>query len=296
MTTAPAKDTTPRHAVGVTGATGNLGELVVDQLLAESAVKDVISIARDPQKAAPLKARGAAVRQGDYALPETLVPALQGVTRLLLISGSDLGQRVAQHRAVIDAAKRANVEFIAYTSVLRADSSTLPIADEHRETEALLRASGLSYAILRNGWYIENYTERLAMPLQYGAFIGAAGNGRIAAAARADYAAAAARVLVGEGHEGKTYELTGDQAFTMSELAAAVSARFGRDIPYRNLPDAQFRGALAHAGLPSEIVDLLVATDLAIERGDLDRASADLHRLIGRRSRTLEDVLRETTL
>jgi NAD(P)H dehydrogenase (quinone) len=192
---------------------------------------------------------------------------------------------------VIEAAKAACVEQLVYTSVLRADSSTLPIADEHKTTEDLLGASGIPFTILRNGWYIENYTERLDMPLAHGGFIGAAQNGRIAAAARADYAAAAITVLTTGGHEGKIYELAGDHAFTMKHLANAVSSWAGKSLPYNDLPPSEYGNVLEKAGLPEAIVNLLVATDVAIARGDLDSSSRDLHSLIGRETKTLQEVL-----
>ena len=203
----------------------------------------------------------------------------------------DLGKRVEQHRAVIEAAKEAGVELIAYTSLLRSDTSTLPIAGEHKATEELLRGSGVPYVLLRNGWYIENYTDNLPMPLAHGAFIGAARDGRIAAATRADYAAAAVNVLTTHGHQGKTYELAGDHAFTMKGLALAVSSWAGRSIPYHDLPASEYRDALAQAGIPDMFLDVLVGTDAAIARGDLDSSSRDLHTLIGRDTQTLHDVL-----
>jgi NAD(P)H dehydrogenase (quinone) len=192
---------------------------------------------------------------------------------------------------VIEAAKAAGVELIAYTSVLRADTSTLLITAEHKATEELLRGSGIPYILLRNGWYIENYTERLATPLALGALFGAARDGRIAAASRADYAAAAITVLTMDGHRGKIYELAGDHAFTMQELAEAVSSWAGRRLPYNDLPASEYRQALAKAGVPEMFLELLVATDLAIARGDLDSSSRDLHTLIGRDTQTLRDVL-----
>jgi NAD(P)H dehydrogenase (quinone) len=231
------------------------------------------------------------VRRGDYSAPETLAPALAGVKRLLLISGMDLGRRVEQHRAVIEAAKAACVELIAYTSLLRADTSTLPIAEEHRSTEKLLRDSGVPFVLLRDGWYIENFTERLDMPLRYGAFLGAARDGRIAAAPRADFAAAAVAVLTTDGHQRKTYELAGDHSFTMKELAEAVSKWAGRPIPYNDLPASDYRDALVKAGVPEMFIDIAVRTDLAIARGDLESSSPDLHMLIGRDTTTLRDVL-----
>jgi NAD(P)H dehydrogenase (quinone) len=280
--------------IGVTGATGKLGSLVLRSLLKTVAFSELVAFVRSPEKAEEYASRGVQLRRGDYSEPETLIPALAGVKRLLLVSGMDMGKRVEQHAAVIRAARATGVQFIAYTSVLRADLSTLPIADEHRETEAILRDSGIPHVILRNGWYIENYTERLEMPLKFGAFLGSAKDGRIAAASRADYADAAVKLLTSDGHSGKTYELAGDRSFTMSELAQAVSDWAARTVVYKDMPAPQYKQALAPANLPLEIVELLVATDLAIARGDLDSTSRDLHTLIGRDTQTLRDVLAST--
>jgi len=277
--------------IAVTAASGKLGGLVLEGLLKEFPPSELVALARSPEKLAHLAARGVKVRRGDYSAPETLGPALAGVKRLLLISGMDLGERVKQHRAVIEAAKSAGVELIAYTSLLRADVSTLPIAEEHRATEKLLRDSYVPSVLLRNGWYIENYTERLDMPLRFGAFVGTARDGRIAAAARADFAAAAVAVLTSEGHEGMTYELACDRAFTMKDLAKAVSDWAGGTIPYNDLPAAEYRKALEKAGVPNPFVDIAVKTDLAIARGDLDSKSPDLHMLIGRETTSLRDAL-----
>ena len=277
--------------IAVTGASGQLGSLVLDRLSETAPANELVAIVRTPEKGAHLAARGIEIRCGDYSEIQTLAPALAGVNRLLLVSGSDLGNRVAQHRAVIEAAKATGVELVAYTSVLRADTSTLPIAGEHKETEELLHGSGIPYVILRNGWYIENYTERLAAPLAQGAFAGSAGEGRIAPASRADYAAAAATVLATDGHQGKIYELVGDERFSMTELAAAVSGWVGRSLPYKNLAPDGYRQGLMKASLPEVIVEFLVATDVAIARGDLDSDRRDLHTLIGRDTQTLADLL-----
>ena len=279
------------NKIAVTAASGKLGSLVLDGLLKVVPPDQIVAVVRSPEKAERFAWRGVQVRRGEYSAPETLAPALAGVKRLLLVSGTDLGKRVEQHRAVIEAAKAAGVELIAYTSVLRADSSTLPIAGEHRASEELLAGSGIPYVLLRNGWYIENYTDNLGMALVHGAFMGSARNGRIAGATRADYAAAAITVLTTDGHKGKTYELAGDHGFSMTELAAAVSTWAGRPIPYRDLPAAEYKGALAHAGVPAQFLDLLVGTDESIARGDLDSPSHDLHNLIGRDTQTLRDVL-----
>jgi len=264
---------------------------VLDGLLKVVPAEQLVAMVRSPEKAGRFASRGVQVRRGDYATPQTLAPALRGVKRLLLVSGTELGKRVEQHRAVIEAAKAAGVELIAYTSLLRADTSTLPIAGEHQATEELLRGSGIPWVLLRNGWYIDNYTDNLAMPLSQGAFIGAARDGRIAAATRADYAAAAVTVLTTDGHRAKTYELAGDQAFTMEELAEAVSAWAGKPLPYRDLPPSEYRQALSKAGLPEMVVEILAGTDLAIAHGDLNSTSRDLHKLIGRDTQTLRDVL-----
>ena len=277
--------------IAVTGASGKLGSLAVDGLLKSVLADRIVAIVRTPEKAGRFASRGVQVRRGDYSAPETLAPALAGVERLLLISGMDLGKRVKQHRAVIEAAKAAGAELIAYTSLLRAGTSTLPIAGEHKATEELLRGSGVPYVLLRNGWYIENYTDNLGMALAHGAFIGAARDGRIAAATRADYAAAAVNVLTNDGHRGKTYELAGDHAFTMKELAQAVTSWAGRSIPYHDLPASEYREALAKAGVPEMFLEVLVGTDAAIARGDLDSNSRDLQMLIRRDTQRLRDVL-----
>jgi NAD(P)H dehydrogenase (quinone) len=265
----------------ITAATGHLGTLVVEQLLASHPAQAVRVAVRSPEKAAHWAARGVEVVQADYEDPASLERAFTGADKLLLISSSAVGRRVAQHTNAIDAAVRAGVGFIAYTSLLKADTSSSVLADEHRPTEDKLRASGVAYTILRNGWYLENYTENLAAPLQLGAFYGAAGTGRIAAAARADFAAAAVAVLTEDGHGGRTYEL-GGTAFTMSDLAAAVSDAVGKSLPYVNLPEADYQAALVQGGVPEGFAFVLANADTAIEAGDLDTAPTDLVALIGR--------------
>jgi NAD(P)H dehydrogenase (quinone) len=265
----------------ITAATGHLGTLVVEQLLASHPAQAVRVAVRSPEKAAHWAARGVEVVQADYEDPASLERAFTGADKLLLISSSAVGRRVAQHTNAIDAAVRAGVGFIAYTSLLKADTSSSVLADEHRPTEDKLRASGVAYTILRNGWYLENYTENLAAPLQLGAFYGAAGTGRIAAAARADLAAAAVAVLTEDGHGGRTYEL-GGTAFTMSDLAAAVSDAVGKSLPYVNLPEADYQAALVQGGVPEGFAFVLANADTAIEAGDLDTAPTDLVALIGR--------------
>jgi NAD(P)H dehydrogenase (quinone) len=275
----------------VTGATGKLGRLVVGGLLQKIPAGQIAVAVRSPDKAADLKARGVQVRQADYSKPESLDAAFAGAKRVLLISSNEVGHRAAQHQAVVRAAKKAGVALLAYTSVLRAETSGLGLADEHKATEHAIRDAGLPFVFLRNGWYIENYTENLRPALAQGALYGAAGEGRIAAATRADFAAAAVAVLTSSGHENKIYELGGDAAFTMAELAAEVTRQSGKSVTYTNLPPEQYKKALLGAGVPAPFADLLVDSDLGIVRGDLNDSSGDLRRLIGRHTTPLADAI-----
>ncbi|MDR3045983.1 MAG: SDR family oxidoreductase [Desulfovibrio sp.] len=281
--------------IAVTGASGQLGRLVMEGLLARVPAENIVAAVRNPSKVADLSARGVTVRVADYARPETLDAAFAGVDRLLLISSSEVGVRVPQHRNVIEAAKRAGVGLVVYTSILHADTTPLGLGAEHRETEALLRASGLPHVLLRNGWYTENYLASLPAALQHGAFMGSAGDGRIASAARADYAAAAVAVLTGEGQAGKVYELAGDTSYILAELAAEVSRRTGRQIGYTNLPQAEYRAMLVNVGLPEPIADLLADSDAGAARGGLFDDGHQLSTLIGRPTTPLA-VLVETVL
>jgi NAD(P)H dehydrogenase (quinone) len=277
--------------IAVAGASGKLGHLVTDHLLKRVPADQLVALARTPDKLASLAARGVQIRHADYTRRDTLPAALVGVTRLLLISTSGFDHRVDQHRVVIEAAMDARVAFLAYTSQLRTDESTVPVSAEHRITEDLIRESGIPYAFLRNGWYTENYTENLALPLAMGGFVGAAAGGRIAAATRADLAEAAAVVLTSPCHDRQTYELAGDEAFTMAELAYAVSDWSGRSLPYRDLAPAEYKRVLMAAGLPATFADFYVASDTAIARGDLYSDRSDLHRLIGRPTERLRETL-----
>ncbi len=272
--------------IAITGATGHLGRLVVAGLLEKISPKNLVAIVRDPSKAAEFAAKGVQVRQGDYSQPATLTSALAGVKKLLFISGNAVGQRLAQHQALIDAAKAAGVELIAYTSILKGTESKLLLAGEHIATEKMLAASGVPYVLLRNGWYFENYTDNLGPSLAHG-FAGSSGEGRVAAASRADFAAACVAVLTTEGHAGKVYELAGDAPFTKSELAAEVSKQSGKQLAYADLPPDQFKGVLTSAGLPAGYADILVDADVNIAKGQLDDRSGDLRRLIGRPTTTL---------
>ena len=265
--------------IAITGATGQLGRLVLDSLKNRVPAADLVALVRSPGKAADL---GVAAREADYDRPETLDRALAGVRTLLLISGPVVGVRVAQHRNVIEAAKQAGVTRVVYTSALHADRSPLDLAPDHRATEAHLKASGVPYTILRNGWYTENYTGSIPGALAAGAFIGSAGDARISSATRADYAEAAAAVLAGGGHEGRTYELAGDEAWTLSDLAAEISRQTGRTIPYTNLPAAEYAKVLASVGLPEGLARAIAGWDVAAAQGALFDDSRQLSRLIGR--------------
>ena len=274
----------------VTAATGRLGRHVVAELLARGVPADrIVAAVRDPEKAADL---GVVVRHADYDRPETLASAFAGAEKVLLISSSVPAGRVPQHVNAIDAAKAAGVGFLAYTSVLRADVSALGLAAEHKATEEYVRASGLPHVFLRNGWYLENYTENLASALEHGAILGSARDGRISAAARLDYAAAAAAVLTDERHRDEVYELAGDTAFTMAELAAEVAAQSGREVLYRDLPKEEYFAALTGFGVPEVFAELLSDSDVGVARGELLSDRDDLARLIGRPSTPLADAVR----
>ena len=266
----------------VTGATGQLGRLVIQALLQKLPAGDIVAAVRSPEKAADLAALGVGVRRADYTQPDSLAAAFAGADKLLLISSSEIGQRVPQHRAAIDAAVRAGVQLIAYTSVLRADTSPLGLAAEHKETEALLRASGLPFVLLRNGWYTENYAASVPAALAHGAVLGSAGTGRIASAARADYAEAAAAVLVLDGQAGRVYELAGDTSYTLAELAAEIARKSGQPVAYKNLPEAEYEAALIGFGLPAAVADLLANSDAGASVGGLFDDGRQLSRLIGR--------------
>lgn len=264
---------------GITGATGQLGRLVVGKLKQRVNPDSLVALVRDPEKAADL---GIEARVFDYTRPETLASALEGIDHLLLISGNEVGQREAQHRNVIEAAQRAGVKWIVYTSLLRADSSSLSLAPEHAATERLLEKTGIPYTILRNGWYTENYTGSLVGSVQAGALAGSAGEGKVSSAAREDYAEAAAVVLSGEGHEGKVYELAGDEAYTLKELAAEVSKQVGKEVPYNNLTEAEYAQLLVSLGVPEGFAEAIAQWDTGASKNDLFDDSKVLSKLIGR--------------
>ena len=274
----------------VTGATGKLGQLVVAALWKTVPATEIVAIVRDPAKAADFAAKGVVVRKADYDQPKTLVSALAGVHRMLLISGSEVGRRVPQHRAVIEAAKAAGAKLVVYTSVLHADGSPLGVAEEHRQTEAILKASGVPYALARNSWYTENYTASIPAALQFGVMMGSAGDARIASATRRDFAEGAAAILL-KGAAGQTYELAGDEAFTLAEFAAELSRQSGKKVAYRNLPEAEYKAALISAGLPEPIAGLLAQSSAATGQGALFDEGHQLSKLIGRPTTSLKDAI-----
>ena len=278
--------------IAITGATGQLGALAVEELLKTVKASELVAIVRNPAKADALAQKGVVVRQADYGAQAALTAALSGVEKLLLVSSSEVGQRAAQHRNVINAAKAAGVKFIAYTSLLHADKSPLGLHVEHVETEKMLADSGIPYALLRNGWYTENYLASAPAALAHGVFIGAAGYGKIASATRADYAAAAARVISTDGHAGKVYELAGDSAWTLSELAAELSKQSGKPVVYQNLSEADFAGALKGVGLPDVFANLLADSDIGASKGGLFDDSHTLSKLIGRPTTPLAESVK----
>jgi NAD(P)H dehydrogenase (quinone) len=282
--------------IAITGATGQLGRLVIDALLARNTpANHVVALVRDPHKAQDLAAKGVTVRHADYSKPDTLLPGLSGVDRLLLISSNELGQRAAQHRAVVDAAKTAGVKLLAYTSVLHADKSILDLATEHLQTEDALRVSGVPFTLLRNGWYTENYAASIPAALEHGAILGSAQNGKISSAARADYALAAAVVLTSddtEDHAGRVYELAGDGSYTLTEFAQAVAAQFGKAVVYKDLPQDDYKAALTGFGFPDAVADLLADSDAGAAKGALFDDSGALRQLIGRPTIPFTETIR----
>lgn len=272
--------------LALTGATGQLGHLAIAALKARGHAP--VALVRDPAKAAVL---GVAARAFDYRNAATLVPALTGVTTLVLISSNDFDDRTGQHRNVIDAARAAGVGRILYTSLLKADTSPMLLAADHKATEEAIRASGLPFTLLRNGWYIENHTASLGGAIAAGALIGAAGEGRFSAAARADYAEAIAVTAAGDGHHGKVYELAGDGAYSYADLAAEVTRQTGKAIPYNDLPPASYAGILQSFGLPEGFAHVLADSDVQAGQGALYDDSRTLSRLIGRPTTPMADMV-----
>jgi NAD(P)H dehydrogenase (quinone) len=266
----------------VTGASGQLGRLVINSLLEKTDAEQIIAAVRNPDSVKDLAKKGIQVRQADYNQPDTLLAALQGVEKVLLISSSEVGQRTAQHKNVIDAAKTTGVSLIAYTSILNATTSPLMLAQEHVATEASLAESGIPHVLLRNSWYSENYTMGLPVALEHGAVLGCAVDGKLSTAARADYAEAAAVVLTSDNQAGKVYELAGDTAFTLSEYAAAISEATGKTVVYQDLSKSEYTNMLIGAGLPEGLAAILADSEVGASKGGLYSDSKDLSTLIGR--------------
>lgn len=276
----------------VTGATGGLGGAAVDALIADGVDPTrIIAVVRDPARARRLADAGVVVRAADYSDVAALTSALSGVDKLLFVSGSEVGRRSAQHANVVAAAAEANVGFIAYTSLLRADVSDLILAAEHRETEQALATSGVPHTLLRNGWYWENYLGAVDAASESGTLYGAAGTGRVAGAARRDYAQAAAAVLQTE-HPKAVYELAGDQPLTSAEIAAQAAEAAGKPITYQNLTAEDYADALASSGLPRPVAEMLADSDAGVATGALDSDSTDLADLLGRSTTSFAEVLR----
>ena len=260
--------------IAITGATGQLGQHVIETLLKTVPASQIVAIVRNPAKATALSQQGITVRQADYSDEAAFTTALQGIDKLLLISSSEVGQRAPQHRNVINAAKAAHVKFIAYTSLLHADRSPLGLADEHVATEKMLAESGIAYALLRNGWYTENYLASAPAALEHGVFIGAA------------------RVISEDGHAGKIYELAGDAGWTLSQLAAELAKQSGKKVVYQNLSEADFAAALKSVGLPAGLADMLADSDVGASKGGLFDDSHTLSKLIGRPTTSLADSVK----
>lgn len=279
-------------SIVVTGATGRLGRLVVEALLRRGVpATEIVATGRDTDKLEGMAERGIAVRRADFADPGSLTAAFAGARTLLLVSTTTVGERIGNHQRAIDAAKAAGVSRVVYTSQTNAETATMQLATEHRETEHYLRASGLPFTILRNGWYLDNYTDQLEMFLQHRTVVGSAGQGRVSAASRADLAEAAANVLTTEGHLGAVYELGGDHAFTLAELAASLSEAAGEDIAYQDMPAEHLAQVLTGAGLPPELAAVLADADLGLGRGELRTDTGDLSRLLGRPATSLNEAL-----
>jgi NAD(P)H dehydrogenase (quinone) len=274
----------------VTAASGQLGRLVIEALLGMLDAREIVAIVRDPTKLSDLTGKGIAVRQGDYDDPESLRTALAGVDRLLLISGTAVGERERQHGNVINAARDAEVAYVAYTSILKGDRSRLPLAAEHVATERLLAQSALNFDLLHNGWYSENYTMGLAHAVDSGKLFGASGNGRLSTASRSDYAAGAAAALVNSGG-GRTYELAGDESWTMQQFAEEVSRHSGKSVEYVDLPEAEYAGILESVGLPPPVASMLAKTSALSSEGELYDEGRQLSALIGRATTPIRETI-----
>jgi len=279
--------------IGITGATGQLGRLIVDKLKDRISPENIVALVRTPEK---IDDKTIEARQFNYDVPDSLAKSLEGIDHLMLISGSEVGKRKQQHENVINAAKKAGVKWIVYTSLLHADSSSISLAGEHRATEAALKASGIAHTILRNGWYTENYTSSIPASVKNGAIIGCAGEGKISSATREDYAEAAAVVLTSANQQGKVYELAGDKHYRLKELATEVSLQTGKDIPYQNITETEYVAILTSMGIPDEYAKTIVGFDTAASRNDLFDDSKQLSQLIGRPTTALSQSVKEVLI
>ena len=274
--------------IGITGATGQLGRIVVEKLKGKTAAEHIVALVRSPEKAADL---GVETRVFDYEKPS--VEALKGIDKLLLISGNEIGKRLEQHTKVIEVAKQAGVKLIVYTSLLRTDVSTISLAGEHLGTERILEKSGIPYVLLRNGWYTENYTGSITDIVSSGVLYGSSGEGKISSATRADFAEAAVAVLTTEGQAGKVYELAGDEAYTMSDFAAEIAKASGKNVLYKNLPVEDYVAVLVSAGLPEGWAQFYGGTSASTEKNDLFDDGHQLSKLIRRPTTPLSQVVAE---
>jgi len=278
--------------IAITGATGQLGHLVIQALIQQTDASNIVALVRNKNKAEKLKTLGIELRQFNYDQKETLAPALEGIDKLLLISANEIGRRTPQHKAVIEAAQQSHVPYIAYTSLLGAAHNPLGLAQEHRETEQLILNSGLKYTLLRNNWYNENYLANVTPAIEHGALYGAAQQGKISSASREDYAEAAAKVLVSNDHENKTYELAGSSSFTLTDLASFISEASGQTIPYQNISPEDYTAALIKAGLPKDLVEVIVDADIHTANGAMFSDRTDLEHLLGRKTTPIQKQLR----
>ena len=276
--------------IGVTGATGQLGTLVINELKKRIPNDEIVALVRSPEKATKL---GVEIRKFDYSNRDGLTDSLKGIDRLLLISSNEIGQRAKQHLNVIESAWKNGVKWIVYTSLLRADNSSLSLAAEHHTTEQAIIDSGIDYTILRNGWYTENYANTIKGAVDGGAYIGSASNGRISSASRADYAEAAAVVITNESHKGKIYELAGDDSYTLHDLAAEVSKQSGKKIPYKNMTEGEYIEALKRFNVPGPLAEAIAGWDISASKDDLYDDSNQLSQLIGRPTTPLSESVRE---
>lgn len=278
--------------IAITGATGQLGQLVIEALLKQTDASNIITLVRHQNRAQHRTAQGIETRHFDYDQPQSLAPSLDGVDKLLLISANEVGRRTPQHQAVIEAAQKAGVKYIAYTSLYNVDKSALGLAQEHRETEALIKESGLSYTFLRNNWYSENYLAGLAHNIETGVLYGAAADGKISSASRQDYAEAAAKVISTHGHENKTYELAGSDSFTLNDLAGFISEASAKTVKYQNLSAEDYTQGLSQAGLPEGLINVIVDADIHTIQGAMFSDSKDLEHLIGRKTTSIQDSIK----